>query len=90
MNYLPHTESERRAMLDTLGVSRMEELFADIPEHVRFPDLKLPLPPLPKQQEFVKHFESFERKISEIDSHISLLRALRLSIANQEIGAAHV
>ena len=50
----------------------------------------LPLPPLPKQQEFVKHFESFERKISEIDSHISLLRALRLSIANQEIGAAHV
>ena len=50
----------------------------------------LPLPPLPKQQEFVTHFESFERKISEIDSHISLLRALRLSIANQEMGAAHV
>ncbi len=50
----------------------------------------LPLPPLPKQQEFVRHFESFERKISEIDSHISLLRSLRLSIANQEIGAAHV
>lgn len=50
----------------------------------------LPLPPLPKQHEFVRHFESFERKISEIDSHISLLRALRLSIANQEIGAAHV
>jgi len=50
----------------------------------------LPLPPLPKQQEFVRHFESFERKISEIDSHISLLRALRLSITNQEIGTAHV
>lgn len=50
----------------------------------------LPLPPMPKQQEFVRHFESFEKKISEIDSHIPLLRALELSITHQEIGAAHV
>ena len=50
----------------------------------------LPLPPLPKQEEFVEHFESFERKISQIDGHISLLNTLRLSITNQKMGAAHV
>ncbi|MBN2356495.1 restriction endonuclease subunit S, partial [candidate division KSB1 bacterium] len=50
----------------------------------------LPLPPLPKQQEFVRNFESFERKISQIDSHISLLRTLRISINNHELGIAHV
>lgn len=50
----------------------------------------LSLPPLPKQHEFVGHFESFERKICEINSHISLLRSLRLSITNQKIGAANV
>ena len=50
----------------------------------------LPLPPLPKQQEFIRHFESFDRKIAQIDGHISLLRALRLSITNQEIGPVRV
>ena len=50
----------------------------------------IPLPPLQKQLEFVAHFESFERKMSQIDSHIFSLRNLRLTIANQEIGAAHV
>ena len=50
----------------------------------------LPLPPLPKQQEFIRYFESFDRKIAQIDGHISLLRALRLSITNQKIGAAHI
>ncbi len=50
----------------------------------------LPLPPPPQQLEFVRHSELFERKIAQIDSHLSLLRGLRLSITNQEIGAAHV
>lgn len=44
MRYLPHTETERRLMLETLGLGRLEELAADIPEHVRFPDLELPAP----------------------------------------------
>lgn len=50
----------------------------------------LPLPPMAKQHEFVKHFESFERKIGQIENHISSLRELRISITNQEMGAAHV
>ncbi|WP_096153446.1 MULTISPECIES: aminomethyl-transferring glycine dehydrogenase subunit GcvPA [Bacillus] len=34
--YLPMTEKDMQEMLDTIGVSNVNELFADIPEKVRF------------------------------------------------------
>jgi glycine dehydrogenase subunit 1 len=42
MGYVPHTERERSEMLAAIGVSRMEDLFADVPAPFRFPELKLP------------------------------------------------
>src|SRR5690606_1151472 len=42
MRYTPHTEADRRAMLDAIGVERVEDLFADIPADLRFPTLNLP------------------------------------------------
>jgi glycine dehydrogenase subunit 1 len=42
MAYIPHTEAERRAMLAAVGVERMDDLYSDVPGHVRFPDLDLP------------------------------------------------
>ena len=42
MRYTPHTDGERRAMLDAIGVASLDQLFADVPEHVRFPELDLP------------------------------------------------
>jgi glycine dehydrogenase subunit 1 len=42
MPFLPHTESERKEMLRAIGVKKVEELFAAIPEARRFPKLKLP------------------------------------------------
>lgn len=44
MAYIPHTESDRRAMLATIGVERIDDLYEAIPADVRFPDLKLPGP----------------------------------------------
>ncbi len=44
MNFLPHTESERQKMLSTIGVERLEDLFCDVPEKIRFPELRLPEP----------------------------------------------
>jgi glycine dehydrogenase subunit 1 len=41
MPYLPHTNDERRSMLDAIGVERLEDLFRDVPERLRFPDLDL-------------------------------------------------
>ncbi|MED1468218.1 aminomethyl-transferring glycine dehydrogenase subunit GcvPA [Bacillus salipaludis] len=34
--YLPMTEEDKRVMLETIGVSSVDELFSDIPEQVRF------------------------------------------------------
>ena len=41
MTYIPHAPQEREAMLATIGVKSMEELFDTIPEKYRFPQLKL-------------------------------------------------
>ncbi len=42
--YVPSTESDRRYMLDAIGVDSVEELFQDIPEQHRNPPLDLPSP----------------------------------------------
>ena len=42
MSYIPHTDGDRQRMLDRLGLSSVRELFEDIPEGKRYPDLKLP------------------------------------------------
>jgi len=42
MTYIPHSPKERDAMLATIGVKSMEELFRDVPQKHRFPKLDLP------------------------------------------------
>lgn len=44
MTYFPHTDADRKAMLDAIGVAALEDLFEDVPPGVRFPDLELPAP----------------------------------------------
>ncbi len=39
---IPHTDAEREAMLQAIGVKRIEDLFAAIPAKHRFPKLDLP------------------------------------------------
>ncbi len=43
--YIANTDDDRRAMLETIGVGSVEELFADIPKDLRDPSMRLP-PPL--------------------------------------------
>jgi glycine dehydrogenase subunit 1 len=40
--YIPHTDADREAMLRTVGIERLEELFLDVPAKYRFPTLDLP------------------------------------------------
>jgi glycine dehydrogenase subunit 1 len=42
LTYVPHTDADRRAMLDAIGVETLEDLFADVPRDRRFPGLDLP------------------------------------------------
>ncbi len=41
MPYIPHSDEDRKAMLAAIGVRSIEELFEDVPEHARFPELNL-------------------------------------------------
>ncbi len=40
--YIPHTDADRDAMLQTIGMSSLKELFKDVPASHRFPKLNLP------------------------------------------------
>ena len=42
MTYIPHSPNERDAMLETIGVKTLEDLFKDVPAKHRFPNLNLP------------------------------------------------
>jgi len=57
MPYIPHSEADRAAMLEVVGVRSFEELFTDVPAHARFPALNLP-PPL-SEMEVRREVESF-------------------------------
>jgi glycine dehydrogenase subunit 1 len=56
MSYLALTDADRDAMLETIGVDSIDELFGDLPQGVRF-DRELALPPALIEQELTAYFE---------------------------------
>ncbi len=40
--FIPHTDADQAAMLQTIGVDKLEDLFKDVPAKYRFPKLSLP------------------------------------------------
>ena len=41
--YFPHTEEDLREMMDTIGITSLQQLYDDVPEAVRFKgDYQLP------------------------------------------------
>jgi glycine dehydrogenase subunit 1 len=56
MSYLALTEADREAMLETIGVASIDELFADLPPGVRL-DRELRLPRALDEQELTAYFE---------------------------------
>ena len=40
--FIPHTDADREAMLNTIGADSLEALFQDVPAAYRFPALNLP------------------------------------------------
>ena len=39
MRYLPHTEADRAAMMEAIGIASVDELFCDVPKAARLPHL---------------------------------------------------
>lgn len=72
--YLPQTDQDKREMLDTLGVSSVEDLFADIPEEVRFKGA-LNIPEALSEPELVKYFSRLANKNVNFNTHVNFLGA---------------
>ncbi|KZE50383.1 glycine dehydrogenase [Brevibacillus parabrevis] len=59
--YLPMTTEDKQEMLSFLGLSSVEELFADIPEAIRFQG-SLQIPTALSEPETVRHFTKLARQ----------------------------
>ncbi len=73
MSYVPHTDADRRAMLEAIGVGSVEELFADIPAEVRFPQLALPAPM--SELEVVQLMRELAAQNADLDRYACFLGA---------------
>lgn len=73
MRYTPHTTAERREMLNTIGVTQIEDLFHDVPEAVRFPDLQLPSGMT--EIEARRYFNRMANKNAKVTEHSCFLGA---------------
>jgi glycine dehydrogenase subunit 1 len=73
MSYVPHTGRERRDMLAAIGLDRIEDLFADVPAGVRFPDLNLP--PRLAEPDLVREMQMLAARNLPVDPPHSFLGA---------------
>jgi glycine dehydrogenase subunit 1 len=74
LSYLALTDADRDSMLEAIGVESLEELFADLPEGVRF-DRPLDVPPALTEQELTAYFEQLASQNEHNGSHVSFLGA---------------
>jgi glycine dehydrogenase subunit 1 len=74
VSFLSLTERDREAMLATVGVASVEELFADIPDSVRL-DRALNLEPALSEPELVAHLEHLAGRNVDAGSELSFLGA---------------
>jgi len=72
--YLPMTEQDRSEMLAAIGVSSVDELFADIPEAVRFQG-ELPISKPLGEQALLRHLRTLAGKNADFDRYASFLGA---------------
>ncbi len=61
MRYLPHTEADRRAMLDVIGAGSIDDLFKDVPEAARL-SAPLELPPHAGELEVERELRAISQK----------------------------
>jgi glycine dehydrogenase subunit 1 len=72
--YTPATEQDRREMLATIGMSSMDELFADIPEGVRL-GRPLALPEGLSEQEVYEHLAQLAARNTHADEEVTFVGA---------------
>ena len=71
MSYLSHTEDDRRAMLESIGVEDIEDLFRDIPKGLRVAGLHIP--DGLSEPEVLKLLQSLAARNADLESRPSFL-----------------
>ena len=71
--YIPLTDDDRRAMLATVGVASVDELFADLPAEHRDPPLDLP--PALSEAELLRELTELAARSRSTDEQLSFLGA---------------
>ena len=71
-HYLPNTEEDLHRMLETIGVQRIEDLFASIPEKLRLTE-SLRLPPSLSEPELISYMKRVAKKNGPLSSYTSFL-----------------
>jgi glycine dehydrogenase subunit 1 len=62
MPYIPHTDADRRAMLDVIGAQSIDELFREIPDNLRVEPGALNLPPALDEHRLMAHLAELSKK----------------------------
>jgi len=72
MRYVPHTDEDRQAMLETIGVATMGDLFAPVPGALRAPP-DVPFPARLSEPELLRELTALARKNRPISAGPSFL-----------------
>ncbi|WP_033541919.1 aminomethyl-transferring glycine dehydrogenase subunit GcvPA [Planococcus sp. CAU13] len=72
--YLPMTSQDEKAMLDTIGIQSIDELFADIPEKVRFKG-EYNIKPAKSESSLTKELSQLAAKNADSNTYASFLGA---------------
>ncbi|MDE3839564.1 aminomethyl-transferring glycine dehydrogenase [Bacillus methanolicus] len=72
--YLPMTEQDKKAMLETIGVSSIDDLFSDIPERVRFKG-DYNIKPAKSESSLMKELALLAEKNADLKKNTSFLGA---------------
>jgi glycine dehydrogenase subunit 1 len=73
-HYLPMTDRDRAEMLETIGISSIDELFADIPSNVRFQG-ELKVSEKMDEQTLLRYMRKLAGKNADFDRYASFLGA---------------
>lgn len=72
--YLPITEQDQQQMLETIGISSIDELFGDIPDEVRYRGELLVSKAL-DEQSLLRYMRGLAAKNADFDSYACFLGA---------------
>ena len=72
--YLPMTEKDQQEMLEAIGVSKIDDLFQDIPEAVRFQG-EYKVKPAKSEVELTKELSALAAKNDDTKTYTSFLGA---------------